>query len=102
MSNWTGALRQAEALVSYSSSFLSVRSLLSDEFASVAMAARKLIASKHPLIKTARFFVLLFGKDLGITSLYLLIDIAVCMDKARLSCSKYQATSKGERMIHCR
>ena len=51
------ALSDAEKLVGYPTSFLSLRCLLSDELSNVAMYMKRLIGSKHPLLKTARGFV---------------------------------------------
>lgn len=47
-------LHEAEKLVGYSTSFLNLRWLLSDELANIAMHFRKLIGSRHPMIDTAR------------------------------------------------
>lgn len=53
----TQALSEAEKLVGYPTSFLSLRCLLSDELSNVAMYMKRLVGSKHPLLKTARGFV---------------------------------------------
>lgn len=51
------ALSEAEKLVGYPTSFLSLRCLLSDEISNVAMYMKRLVGSSHPLLKTARGFV---------------------------------------------
>lgn len=51
---WTKAVSEAEKIVGYPTSFLSLRWLLSDEIANVALHLRKLIGSNHPLLKTAK------------------------------------------------
>ncbi|XP_072018777.1 all trans-polyprenyl-diphosphate synthase PDSS2-like isoform X3 [Amphiura filiformis] len=56
-STWSSAISEAEKLVGYPASFMSLRYLLSDELANVALQARKLVGTKHPLLKMARNFV---------------------------------------------
>ena len=53
-SEWKRAVSDAEKIVGYPTSFMSLRCLLSDELANVAIQIRKLIGTKHPLLKTAR------------------------------------------------
>ncbi|EDO38895.1 predicted protein [Nematostella vectensis] len=53
----TKALSDAEKLVGYPTSFLSLRCLLSDELSNIAMYMKRLVGSRHPLVKTARGFV---------------------------------------------
>ncbi|CAH1284720.1 unnamed protein product [Diabrotica balteata] len=52
--NWNRAVSEAEKIVGYPNSFLSLRWLLSDEIANVALQLRKLVGSNHPLLKTAK------------------------------------------------
>ena len=52
--DWSKAVTEAEKIVGYPTSFMSLRCLLSDEFSNVAMHMRKLVGTKHPLLKTAR------------------------------------------------
>lgn len=52
--DWNRAVSEAEKIVGYPSSFLSLRWLLSDEIANVALHLRKLVGSNHPLLKTAK------------------------------------------------
>lgn len=48
------AVNEAEKIVGYPTSFLSLRWLLNDEVANVALHLKKLIGTKHPLLNTAR------------------------------------------------
>lgn len=59
--DWNRAVSEAEKIVGYPTSFLSLRWLLSDEIANVALHLRKLVGSNHPLLKTAKYvlFVIL-------------------------------------------
>ncbi|CAH0556612.1 unnamed protein product [Brassicogethes aeneus] len=52
--DWNKAVTEAEKIVGYPTSFLSLRWLLSDEIANVALHLRKLVGSNHPLLKTAK------------------------------------------------
>lgn len=53
-SDWKRAVSEAEKIVGYPTSFMSLRCLLSDELANVALQVRKLVGTRHPLLKTAR------------------------------------------------
>lgn len=55
--DWNRAIGAAEKLVGYPTSFLSLRWLLSDEIANVALHLRKLVGSSHPLLKTAKYVI---------------------------------------------
>ncbi|XP_065087154.1 all trans-polyprenyl-diphosphate synthase PDSS2-like [Ochlerotatus camptorhynchus] len=55
--NWNRAVSEAEKIVGYPTSFLSLRWLLSDEIANVALHLRKLVGSNHPLLKTAKILI---------------------------------------------
>lgn len=55
--DWNRAIAAAEKIVGYPTSFLSLRWLLSDEIANVALHLRKLVGSSHPLLKTAKYVV---------------------------------------------
>ncbi|KAM8913518.1 all trans-polyprenyl-diphosphate synthase PDSS2 [Spinachia spinachia] len=57
LSYWSKVVADAERLVGYPTSFLSLRCLLSDELSNVAMHVRKLIGTQHPLLNTARGYV---------------------------------------------
>lgn len=52
--DWNRVVSEAEKIVGYPTSFLSLRWLLSDEIANVALHLRKLVGSSHPLLKTAK------------------------------------------------
>lgn len=53
-SEWNKVVSDAERIVGYPTSFLSLRCLLSDELANVALQMRKLVGTKHPLLQTAK------------------------------------------------
>jgi hypothetical protein len=55
---WLSILTKAEKVVGYPTSFLNLRYLVSDEVAHFANLLRKLMQTKHPLIKLARGLVL--------------------------------------------
>lgn len=52
--DWKKAVSDAEKIVGYPTSYMSLRCLISDEFSNVAMHLRKLVGTRHPLLKTAR------------------------------------------------
>ncbi|XP_053700997.1 decaprenyl-diphosphate synthase subunit 2 isoform X4 [Synchiropus splendidus] len=56
-SSWTKVVSDAEKVVGYPTSFMSLRCLLSDELSNVALQARKLVGTQHPLLHTARGFI---------------------------------------------
>lgn len=47
---WNRALSEAEKIVGYQTSYLSLRYLLSDEITNLALHMRKLVGSTHPLV----------------------------------------------------
>lgn len=51
---WNRALSEAEKIVGYQTSYLSLRYLLSDEITNLALHMRKLIGSTHPLVSTGK------------------------------------------------
>lgn len=51
---WSQVVLEAEKIVGYPTSFMSLRCLLSDELSNIAMQVRKLVGTKHPLLDTAR------------------------------------------------
>ncbi|XP_062529048.1 all trans-polyprenyl-diphosphate synthase PDSS2 [Bombyx mori] len=53
-SNWSNAIRDAEKVVGYPTSFMNLRCLLSDEFANLALYLRKLVGSNHLVMQTAK------------------------------------------------
>lgn len=54
-SNWNQVVSDAEKIVGYPTSFISLRCLLSDELSNVAMHVRKVAGTQHPLLNTARY-----------------------------------------------
>ncbi|KAL4118917.1 hypothetical protein QTP88_011796 [Uroleucon formosanum] len=52
--DWNRAVSEAGKVVGYPSSFLSLRWLLSDEIANVALHLRRMVSSNHPLLKTVK------------------------------------------------
>lgn len=52
--DWNRAVSDAEKIVGYPTSYLTLRSLLSDEMSNIAIHMRKLVGSSHPLLKTAK------------------------------------------------
>ncbi|XP_074919963.1 all trans-polyprenyl-diphosphate synthase PDSS2 isoform X3 [Chelonoidis abingdonii] len=52
-SHWSKVVSEAEKIVGYPTSFMSLRCLLSDELSNIAMQVRKLVGTKHPLLNTA-------------------------------------------------
>jgi decaprenyl-diphosphate synthase subunit 2 len=57
-SKWNYVVKEAERVVGYPTSFLSLRWILNDEIANVATHVRKLIGTSHPLLKTAKNLIL--------------------------------------------
>ncbi|XP_067674161.1 all trans-polyprenyl-diphosphate synthase PDSS2-like isoform X2 [Haliotis asinina] len=56
-SDWNKAVSNAEKIVGYPTSFMSLRCLLSDEISNVVLHMRKLVGTQHPLLRTARGLV---------------------------------------------
>lgn len=52
---WTQAVTNAEKVVGYPTSFLSLRCLMSDEISNIAVYLKKLIGTGHPLLATAKY-----------------------------------------------
>ncbi|KAM9356394.1 all trans-polyprenyl-diphosphate synthase PDSS2 isoform 1-T1 [Pholidichthys leucotaenia] len=72
-SNWSKVVSDAEKLVGYPTSFMSLRCLLSDELSNVAMHVRKLVGTQHPLLNTARGFVYDSKNNLQMRGLIILL-----------------------------
>ncbi|KAJ1058533.1 PREDICTED: decaprenyl-diphosphate synthase subunit 2 isoform X1 [Capra hircus] len=53
---WSQVVSEAEKIVGYPTSFMSLRCLLSDELSNIAMQVRKLVGTQHPLLTTARWW----------------------------------------------
>jgi len=54
---WNKAVSEAEKLVGYPTSLVSVRALMDDDFANIAVHMRKLIGSDHPVLHTVKRLV---------------------------------------------
>jgi len=54
LSAWNRAVSDAEKLVGYPTSLMSLRTLMSDDLSNMAVHFRKLIGSDHPVLKTAK------------------------------------------------
>ena len=54
---WNRAVSEAEKLVGYPTSLVSVRALMDDDFANIAVHMRKLIGSDHPVLHTVKRLV---------------------------------------------
>lgn len=67
------AVSDAEKIVGYPTSFLSLRCLLSDEMSNVALHMRKLVGTKHPLLKTARGMVFDGNHNLQMKGLFVML-----------------------------
>ncbi|KAI1294933.1 All trans-polyprenyl-diphosphate synthase PDSS2 [Halotydeus destructor] len=52
--DWDRAMSDAEKIVGYSTSYFSLRCLLSDEISNVALHLGKLVGTNHPLLETAK------------------------------------------------
>ncbi|KAG9493322.1 all trans-polyprenyl-diphosphate synthase PDSS2 [Eleutherodactylus coqui] len=70
---WSKVVSDAEKIVGYPTSFMSLRCLLSDELSNIAMQVRKLVGTKHPLLNTARAFVYDSRNNLQMRSLVVLL-----------------------------
>ncbi|XP_023779669.1 decaprenyl-diphosphate synthase subunit 2 isoform X2 [Cyanistes caeruleus] len=83
---WSQVVSEAEKIVGYPTSFMSLRCLLSDELSNIAMQVRKLVGTKHPLLDTARGFVYDSRNNLQMRGLVvLLISKAAGPSTAELS-----------------
>ncbi|KRY88980.1 Decaprenyl-diphosphate synthase subunit 2 [Trichinella pseudospiralis] len=56
-SNWKTLLSEAEKLITHSGSYSSLQYLLNNDVASVTLGMRKLLGSKHKLLKTLKYFL---------------------------------------------
>lgn len=52
--SWVQAVSNAEKVVGFPTSFLSLRSVANDEISNIAVYLKKLIGTGHPLIATAK------------------------------------------------
>lgn len=55
--SWNRSVSDAEKLVGYPTSLMSVRALMDDDFANIAVHMRKLIGSEHPVLHTVKRLV---------------------------------------------
>ncbi|KAJ8680881.1 hypothetical protein QAD02_016668 [Eretmocerus hayati] len=55
--DWNRAIAEAEKIVGYPTSFLSLRWLLNDETANLAVHLRKLVGTNHPLLRTSKALI---------------------------------------------
>lgn len=92
--HWNQVLSEAEKIVGYPTSFMSLRCLLSDELSNIAMLVRKLVGTQHPLLTTARGFVHDSRHNLQLRGLVvLLISKAAGPSSMDTSCQNYDAVS---------
>ncbi|KAL4713041.1 hypothetical protein ACJJTC_001095 [Scirpophaga incertulas] len=69
--DWRDVVAEAEQMVGYPPSFLSLRWLFNDEIANTAIQLRKLVGSNHPLLKSAKS--LLMGSKSNLQSVGLIL-----------------------------
>nr|XP_045011105.1 all trans-polyprenyl-diphosphate synthase PDSS2 isoform X2 [Jaculus jaculus] len=92
--HWNQVVSEAEKIVGYPTSFMSLRCLLSDELSNVAMQVRKLVGTQHPLLKTVRGFVHDTRHNLQLRGLVvLLISKAAGPSRMNASCQDYDVVS---------
>ncbi|XP_039725727.1 all trans-polyprenyl-diphosphate synthase PDSS2 isoform X1 [Pteropus medius] len=91
---WNQVVSEAEKIVGYPTSFMSLRCLLSDELSNIAMQVRKLVGTQHPLLTTARGFVQDSRNNLQLRGLVvLLISKAAGPSSVNDSCQNYDMVS---------
>ncbi|XP_016011223.1 decaprenyl-diphosphate synthase subunit 2 isoform X1 [Rousettus aegyptiacus] len=92
--HWNQVVSEAEKIVGYPTSFMSLRCLLSDELSNIAMQVRKLVGTQHPLLTTARGFVQDTRNNLQLRGLVvLLISKAAGPSSVNDSCQNYDMVS---------
>jgi hypothetical protein len=52
--DWTMAIREAEKLVGYQTSLATLKWLMNDSTVNMALQLRKLVGTKHPMMKTTK------------------------------------------------
>ncbi|XP_055981067.1 all trans-polyprenyl-diphosphate synthase PDSS2 [Sorex fumeus] len=93
-SHWNQVVSEAEKIVGYPTSFMSLRCLLSDELSNIAMQVRKLVGTRHPLLTTARGLVQDSRNNLQLRGLVvLLISKAAGPSSVDVSCQNYDMVS---------
>ncbi|XP_053078384.1 all trans-polyprenyl-diphosphate synthase PDSS2 isoform X2 [Acinonyx jubatus] len=92
--HWNQVVSEAEKIVGYPASFMSLRCLLSDELSNIAMQVRKLVGTQHPLLTTARGLVHESRHNLQLRGLVvLLISKAAGPSSMNASCQNYDMVS---------
>ncbi|XP_048210479.1 all trans-polyprenyl-diphosphate synthase PDSS2 [Perognathus longimembris pacificus] len=92
--HWSQVVSEAEKIVGYPTSFMSLRCLLSDELSNIAMQVRKLVGTRHPLLTTARGLVHDSRHNLQLRGLVvLLISKAAGPSSMNDSCQNYDMVS---------
>ncbi|XP_073933562.1 all trans-polyprenyl-diphosphate synthase PDSS2 isoform X3 [Castor canadensis] len=92
--HWNQVVSEAEKIVGYPTSFMSLRCLLSDELSNIAMQVRKLVGTQHPLLTTARGLVHDSRHNLQLRGLVvLLISKAAGPSSVNDSCQNYDMVS---------
>ncbi|XP_005552289.2 all trans-polyprenyl-diphosphate synthase PDSS2 isoform X1 [Macaca fascicularis] len=92
--HWNQVVSEAEKIVGYPTSFMSLRCLLSDELSNIAMQVRKLVGTQHPLLTTARGLVHDSRNSLQLRGLVvLLISKAAGPSSVNTSCQNYDMVS---------
>nr|XP_021549262.1 decaprenyl-diphosphate synthase subunit 2 [Neomonachus schauinslandi] len=88
--HWNQVVSDAEKIVGYPTSFMSLRCLLSDELSNIVMQVRKLVGTQHPLLTTARGLVHDSWHNLQLRGLVvLLISKAAGPSSMNTSCQNY-------------
>nr|KAF6462716.1 decaprenyl diphosphate synthase subunit 2 [Molossus molossus] len=91
---WNQVVSEAEKIVGYPTSFMSLRCLLSDELSNIAMQVRKLVGTQHPLLTTARGLVQDSRNNLQLRGLVvLLISKAAGPSRVKASSQNYDLVS---------
>lgn len=71
--SWNRSVSEAEKLVGYPTSLMSVRALMEDDFANVAVHMRKLIGSEHPVLHTIKRLVYMGKNKMQLRGLLMLL-----------------------------
>uniref|UniRef100_A0A8P0NPQ3 Decaprenyl diphosphate synthase subunit 2 n=1 Tax=Canis lupus familiaris TaxID=9615 RepID=A0A8P0NPQ3_CANLF len=92
--HWNQVVSEAEKIVGYPTSFMSLRCLLSDELSNIALQVRKLVGTQHPLLTTASGLVHDSRHNLQLRGLVvLLISKAAGPSSMNASCQNYDMVS---------
>jgi len=70
---WNRAVTEAEKLVGFPTSYLSMSALFNDEFSNIALHMRKLIGSDHPVLKTAKRLIFHGKNNMQVRGLLVLL-----------------------------